>query len=1351
MTCTTPSVEELNNAVNNHKAFYDVTRNQNQTTTDSYLAHTKANFSKVGGQYQTSQGAKLATTITTEIGKDFERRNPGFRENTARMAVVEFKAKVGTYIHQTNEVVSNAIVDKIRDKTPEDALAILSTLTVADLGINFASIPSNGLTIGDKEFHNNIFKGVVDIIVQIQNRQKYINRRMGTTGSVKIYNEQIIIDPSNDIGGTADMIALYSDNTASVFDFKTKMPRKEFLNAKGELISDKFLTSGDKDRYKMQLSSIQRILVQRYGVRQVVQSRIVPIQVNIPFDFATQKYTGNITKVAFGDKQNQYLSQVAPLPELTGFKDLDDFLTSIETKIKNYESKMRTDKANSDYYKNKIRDLTDAKVKVLVKHSFNDLVAYANRLLTDLDGATIDSLTIEKLRDAKDELKALTLLSSSTYEYRKALSSNPANAKLVSDIELEIQNLSTRINDKLSEVSEELYNKRVSDAVTKLTGYDIVDESGNFIPLNDEGFFGKYFNQLSQIDNPIFKAFRAKLSDAQYNIREKVKKVIEEVTTTDNNLRKWMKQNGKDEQWLINALIDRDPKSKDVDNLFNKMSKEFREKIQLAKSGNDGKFFIENFEPNSGYATWFNRAKIEQERYFKSKFGDKIGADKFKDWSKKNDLTLDKTGKPLFPEAWLEQGIKRKLKIKKSVEEANYSDQYKYIRSIPELNAYYDLFEKYNGEFRKSLGVEYYNLPNNFLPNIRKSNIDRLLDNGIFNGSKDVLNNLMQELNVREDDMMYGEIDPETGSLKRTIPRFFINPFKDKDKNVIVGEKSYDLTKSLILFSKMAYNYEEMNHIEGTVLAMRDFLVEKGEMVIRRGDSPLRDLVGNDLTTKIAGKQIEQIFQSFVDLYLYGVTVNPISDDSSGKYEKLILEAKQYFTLKSLGLGFIPAAGSFLAAKTQAAIEGFKGQVYTSEQYKQSMVDGWKQRDKFLALYAFFDPMDVQYDFFQVGDDKTNMGDPRERNKVKRYVNSRTLLRPFSLGDEYIDEVILASMAKNFYIDDNGDLRRMKNDEERKQFESRSIWNLFSYDGNDGKLNVSDDKLKNIKIKFRDAAQAAQNKIKGVIPEEDKAYWQTQLLGQVVMHFKSWMPGLLRERLGKAKYNDALQLVEMGRFTAFGQEIYNHEQLGIAEFTKSILLPKLLELGKHIVWYNGGKSNARVRLAYESWLERNPQYKGKISYDEFLDAQKTQMKALIIELRILLTFAMLVALLGADFDDDGKKFYQEMWITRKLAAILSKTNSEISFTYNPAEFAKMIKNPIPMAGVLVDAANIVGNAYDETIDITLGEKFPAPFHKPQTQDKSGFGYYTTKVVPGAGQLEKFLEIFGQEDPISKGY
>ena len=108
-----------------------------------------------------------------------------------------------------------------------------------------------------------------------------------------------------------------------------------------------------------------------------------------------------------------------------------------------------------------------------------------------------------------------------------------------------------------------------------------------------------------------------------------------------------------------------------------------------------------------------------------------------------------------------------------------------------------------------------------------------------------------------------------------------------------------------------------------------------------------------------------------------------------------------------------------------------------------------------------------------------------------------------------------------------------------------------------------------------------------------------------------------------------------------------------------------------------------------------------------------------------------------------------MWVTRKLVAVLSKTNSEISFTYNPAEFAKMIKNPIPLAGVLVDATNILANTYDSAIDLTLGQGFPLPFHKPTKEDASPPLYYTSKIIPGANQAMKFLEIFGAENTTSQ--
>ena len=111
------------------------------------------------------------------------------------------------------------------------------------------------------------------------------------------------------------------------------------------------------------------------------------------------------------------------------------------------------------------------------------------------------------------------------------------------------------------------------------------------------------------------------------------------------------------------------------------------------------------------------------------------------------------------------------------------------------------------------------------------------------------------------------------------------------------------------------------------------------------------------------------------------------------------------------------------------------------------------------------------------------------------------------------------------------------------------------------------------------------------------------------------------------------------------------------------------------------------QLLFEQWIEENPQYRDKVTFEEFNDIQQRQLKTLMIELRILLAFAGIMMLMAGDWDDDGQADYKKYLLTRKLAATIFKTNQEMSFVFNPIDFTSMIKSPLPMLRI--------GNRYME--------------------------------------------------------
>ncbi len=115
---------------------------------------------------------------------------------------------------------------------------------------------------------------------------------------------------------------------------------------------------------------------------------------------------------------------------------------------------------------------------------------------------------------------------------------------------------------------------------------------------------------------------------------------------------------------------------------------------------------------------------------------------------------------------------------------------------------------------------------------------------------------------------------------------------------------------------------------------------------------------------------------------------------------------------------------------------------------------------------------------------------------------------------------------------------------------------------------------------------------------------------------------------------------------------------------------------------------------------------------------------------------------------DGEKFYKTNILTRKLAAIIFKTNQELSFVYNPIDFTNLIKNPVPMLGLVTDSFKTIKNGMSEIYDTGSGKDAIIGLGKEES-DKTPRLYYTSKMIPGVSGIVRLLDIFNDDVQYSK--
>ena len=255
--------------------------------------------------------------------------------------------------------------------------------------------------------------------------------------------------------------------------------------------------------------------------------------------------------------------------------------------------------------------------------------------------------------------------------------------------------------------------------------------------------------------------------------------------------------------------------------------------------------------------------------------------------------------------------------------------------------------------------------------------------------------------------------------------------------------------------------------------------------------------------------------------------------------------------------------------------------------------------------------------------------------------------------------------------------------------------------------------------------------------QEDLNLIRTSLMGQALMQFRNWMPGLITKRFKSLQYDDLWDDYDVGRFRVF-----------FGEFSAKGLMPKLGAftklLGEVSMIYGYEKSGINMEVTqkfYDRYKVANPDT--NLTMEEFAQLRLDKLKGMARELQIYLGFFLMVT--------GGKAFIPERdeELLTKASRLLAQNSYrvaqrgflELSFFFDPNSVTTILKSPLPSLRLFTNLYKMVGNTFDESFDVVFGD---------EVFDRTPRLYYFSKVVPIMSSYYDFLDIFETYNT-SRGY
>lgn len=1217
---------------------------------------------------------------------------------------------------------------------------------------------------------NEQFKAVKESVEKIfkfiENTQKSID----PNGKFYINPEEFVLDPQASIGGTADLLAIYSNKTASLFDYKTITADYKSVDESGVVNSPNWISRGKLEDFNIQLPMLMD-MYKKLGVKEFLHARIVPVQIVFK-----EKPKGDETKVsgarltetikAIHVDSNEFLSQIPIILEDTGNASLNKALEEaniLKHNLNKRLSKYSDDAAEAYKLRGRIKKIDDLLNNIMIKGEMQGFVKLYKSVVEGyldinrkLDAAYLEEgntkyLTNDKINDLKDDLTIFESIALSLPDFISSLSEN---------------RLSASDKEGMFKAIDELNSKAgfIKSAINQLSININLTEDEQLARLGDRNLsmFDKLFRRFSNINNTIYNKVRTIIDTANNKTRLNVIDFTKKLEKLDSAVQTWGAANGLKGFKAYEPLID-----KKSGNLHRRYKAELYSELEEARLSQDDKTLNELTNLKDNYKDIYEEALKKYMIIHSYTEADKESNTELITWMQENDPD-SKISKVKYSDYWYKYY---------QVNESNISDDlfnpdYLNIKNNKALHDYYTFWEDSMIKFRDMLDLPYGKVPANFIPWVKANIIEQYM-NGSLRFSKEGFKQLMSveennEISFKEGYFTFkSELDPDTGLAKREIPRYFVNPLVNNQGDIDTSLKSFDLSASMTVFAQTAFNYNNLKHTEATIEALKDILALQG--VNQTNSAGQEGKINNSnkpLTEKGAQTDESRLLEDMINFHLYGL----IYKDKPGKFAQYALSLKRYQQIKELGLAPLSSAVNVMGARSNALFEGTKGYFYTRGMWSKATVDRIKNKELFFSLANFIQPYQ--------GSHIDTIAKKFKGNKIAKHINMDSMFGLFRNGDEHIDEHIMYAMLQNYYINKDGVLSRM-NSKLREEGNFKSLLEGSRIEGDnliiEGILDESGVVSEDLYRQLRNLILNTSMTIKGGLSNEDMNAANFTIMGKLMMSFKNWLPALAEERFRGVtnimdkktlRYNPQTNTVTEGRYTALLSDMFTDvEDKSVVKFM-TIVSQSILKLTADIVTFGAFTSKGsalrykvdetKARALYNKFLQDNPNLpavkNGLLSFEDYLDYKQGQIRALVTELTFMLGIVILLAVMGGGFDDDDKnQISKKNWASRQIYKIMNRYRRELMGIVNPQDWVALGRNPLPILSLGNEALRTINNTFDEALDDLTGEREQRslinPMGKKVRKDKTPRFYRTLNWVYGYKAL-KFFEPF-EEDKSSK--